>query len=130
MVGDRTIQRATAGSLGMILALLALLMLVVAPPGFMIADGGQGPTLVVCTGHGPLLSASDPGHPHKAPKSTSDAPCPFAGHIGPTLPIILGAPATFPVRFDLASSRPMIDQFPGRGLVAPPPPSQGPPRLS
>ncbi len=114
----------------MMLALLAMLMLVVAPPGFMIAAGGQGPTLVVCTGHGPLLSTSELGHPGKAPKPSSDTPCAFAGHVGATLPIVVWMPATIPVRFDLASSRPMIDQFPGRGLVAPPPPSQGPPRLS
>ncbi len=109
------------------LAALALLVQVLVPQGFMASAGHGAPGLVICTGHGPLtLGQHD--HSGKAPKSASN-PCAFAVHGGAAPPPSLArlerlrfdpAPATLARAFDLV---------PGRGLAAPPPPSQGPPTL-
>jgi hypothetical protein len=109
------------------LALLALVLKVVVPPGFMLADtSGAGVALVICTGHGPLTL----GHAgeHKAPpaKSRADAPCAFAGNITPTAPVAIG-PAPSAALIAQAARIIPLDQAPGRGLVAPPPPAIGPP---
>jgi len=93
----------------------------------MVTPTAQGAALVICTGHGPLLAAGQLGHPGKTPKSANDAPCLFAGHHaapGPELAII-APPTDFVSPLPIAKT--LIDQAPGRGLAAPPPPSQGPP---
>jgi hypothetical protein len=107
------------------LAALALLMQVLVPQGFMVNADHGAPGLVICTGHGPLaLGQND--HSGKAPKSAGN-PCAFAVHGGTAPPPSVArldrvrfdpAPATLARAFDLV---------PGRGLAAPPPPSQGPP---
>jgi hypothetical protein len=113
------------------LALLALFLQSVAPAGFMLARQDGRATIAICTGHGAAHSLVDlAGHPTKAPKSQPDAPCAFAGHgLAAATPFAAriaspigrpGAPSS-PARFDLA---------PGRGLAAPPPPSQGPPQIT
>src|SRR5665213_2821876 len=68
-----------------VLAMLALLLQLAVPQGFMLArDAGQ-PAIVICTGHGPLLApAADHGLPTKAPKS--GGACAFAGHGGTPTP--------------------------------------------
>lgn len=68
-------------AMGASLALLALLLYTLIPPGFMpglLADGGQG--FVVCTGYGPHVVAVDSsGNPIEAPtKSGKASPCAFA----------------------------------------------------
>jgi hypothetical protein len=113
------------------LALLALFLQGVAPAGFMLAREDGRATIAICTGHGAAHSLADlAGHPAKAPKSKPDAPCAFAGHgVAASAPIaaLIASPIGRPsaplvaARFDLA---------PGRGLAAPPPPSQGPPQLT
>jgi hypothetical protein len=113
------------------LALLALFLQGLAPPGFMVAREEGRATIAICTGHGAANSILDlTGHPAKQPKSQPDAPCAFAGHgvvAAPPIaaqiagPIARSSAPLAPVRFDLS---------PGRGLAAPPPPSQGPPNLS
>ena len=111
------------------LTLLALVLKVLVPPGFMLAGTGQQSLIAICTGHGPLTLAVDDHGGSKAPaQQKTDAPCLGAGNISPpsppalaTLPAPLAfaaSPAPFGRAFDLA---------PGRGLAAPPPPSQGPP---
>jgi hypothetical protein len=111
------------------LAVLALLLQAFAPPGTMLARDGDGRAVIVlCTGHGPAMTFGDLiGQPGKAPKSKPDSPCAFAAHGAATeapilaaiaVPIARAQPAPTPTRFDLV---------PGRGLAAPPPPSQGPP---
>ena len=109
-------------------AILALLLQLAIPPGFMAAATDRGPAIVICTGHGPLL---DPGAGHglpgKSPTSKASGVCPFAGHGGPSL-----APATPHVEraaFDVDRQPVNIpsDRWPGRRLAAPPPPSQAPP---
>jgi hypothetical protein len=113
------------------LALLALFLQGFAPPGFMVAREVGRATITICTGHGPAYSLADlAGHPTKHQQSKPDAPCAFAGH---------GAVASPPIAAQIASpsvqsSAPVVparlDLAPGRGLAAPPPPSQGPPTLT
>jgi hypothetical protein len=94
----------------------------------MLAREGGRATIAICTGHGAAASVIDlSGHPAKPSQSKPDAPCAFAGHgVVAAAPVaaLLASPIALPsappalARFDLA---------PGRGLAAPPPPSQGPP---
>jgi hypothetical protein len=106
--------------------MFALLLQLAVPQGFMLArDAGQ-PAIVICTGHGPLLAtAGDHGLPGKAPKS--GGACAFAGHGGTPIPAPMLALAE--VRFEptAAPAAPQVSTTPGRGLAAPPPPSQAPP---
>jgi hypothetical protein len=105
-------------------------MKVAAPPGFMIAAPGSnaGFPLVICTGHGPLAAGLPDGKGDKS-QTKSDSPCAFAGHAVPPTPSV-GTPvlgSAFVRTADRAAAR--FDLAPGRGLAAPPPPSQGPPTL-
>jgi hypothetical protein len=110
------------------LAAMALVLQIAVPPGFMPAWTDRGLATVICTGHGPLLAHSDEhGKPGKAPARGEGAGCVFAGHGG-------AAPTPAPHALTRAHvvvvaepSRPSRDLLPGRGLAAPPPPSQGPP---
>lgn len=68
-------------AIGAVLALSALLLYALIPPGYMpglLADGGQG--FVVCTGYGPHVMAVDgAGNPVETPaKSDKASPCAFA----------------------------------------------------
>jgi hypothetical protein len=111
-----------------VLAMLALFLQLAAPQGFMLARDAGRPTIVICTGHGPLLApVDDHGVPAKAPKSKPGAMCAFAGHGGaPTpTPVPVLAAIRFAPLTTLAPST--LSATPGRGLAAPPPPSQGPP---
>jgi hypothetical protein len=116
------------------LAALALFLQVLAPAGTMVTREGDQTFLTLCTGHGPLLiaAADDPSGGKKAPPmgKTSDAPCAFAGH-APPVPLPTVAPLERPTRAvtpDIALA-PASVPAPGRGLAAPPPPSQAPPTL-
>jgi hypothetical protein len=113
------------------LALLALIVQVLTPPGFMMARQGDRAVLMICTGHGAADSPSDlMGHPGKAPQSRHDAPCAFAGlgvSAAPPLLDSVGPATTSAVE---APSIARLDLMPGRGLAAPPPPSHGPPQLA
>ncbi len=109
-----------------VLTTLAFLVQLAAPQGFMLASADGAPAIVICNGHGPLLAPGDNhGLPDKGRKSSGA--CAFAGHGGaPTPPPIL---AFAPVRFDHEAPA-ALARFavaPGRGLAAPPPPSQAPP---
>jgi hypothetical protein len=113
--------------LGALVALLAIAVGLLAPQGFMVASGRSGPTIVICTGHGP---ATMPGQPDRSDHKGGHAQaCAFAGHgiasSPPSLAIIgkvVFAPQT-------ALQVALADLAPGRGLAAPPPPSQGPPNF-
>ncbi|MFI4973435.1 MAG: DUF2946 family protein [Caulobacterales bacterium] len=112
-------------------ALLALVLQVLAPPGFMVAREAGRATIAICTGHGPAYALADlAGHPAKQPKSKPDAPCAFAGHVvvaSPPIAALIASPVARP-RAPLVAAR--LDLAPGRGLAAPPPPSQGPPNFT
>jgi len=109
-------------------AALALMVQVLIPQGFMVSgDASAAPGLVICTGHGPLLSLDDHGQPAKAPKAAPDCPCTFTGHLAGAAPppIFAVARLSFEPAPPLASRA--FDVAPGRGLAAPPPPSPAPP---
>jgi hypothetical protein len=111
-----------------VLAMLAFLLQLAVPQGFMLAQTGGQPVIVICTGHGPLLAPiDDRGLPAKAPKPKPGAICAFAGHGGTPTPAPILALAA--IRFEpaVAIAQPSLSTAPGRGLAAPPPPSQAPP---
>jgi hypothetical protein len=117
--------------LGLALALIALVVNILIPQGFMTVAGGLGPTLVICSGHGPVTTAADlSGQPSKSPKSKPDAPCAFAGHGVATAPAPILAPATLTFARLAPTERALSDLVPGQGLASPPPPSQAPPEIS
>jgi len=106
------------------LAGLALAIQVLLPPGFMFAGSTASPlSVVICTGHGPLLRRQGLVGPFRAPpaKSKAGAPCTLAAHLGGAAPL---ASATTPVAWvwtpiAAPAHRPAV--FVGRGLTAPPP---------
>jgi len=107
--------------------LLAVGLKVLTPPGFMISQSGGSFPLVICTGHGPLdLSGkTDPSH---GKRSTTDAPCAFSGHAATAPPATVLVSAAIGLVYLAPAIDRRGDLVPGRGLAAPPPPSQGPPR--
>jgi hypothetical protein len=124
VVGLTRIERGVAA----FVAVLLLAVQLAIPPGFMVARGADGPSLVICTGHGPMMAHQDaPAAPGKAPHSKSGPACPFAGHGGAPL-----APPTFiptVTSYEAVETAVTlgVDLAPGRGLAAPPPPSHAPP---
>jgi len=114
------------------LAILALVVRIIVPQGFMVSNKGGGFRLIVCPGHS---VQTDTGANHDGSKEPSqkksDSPCAFAGGVTPPAPshlAVLSEPYTVQAARigDLAAR----DLAPGRGLAAPPPPSQGPPAAS
>jgi hypothetical protein len=123
---------ARPAGLGVLLALLALAMNVLSPPGFMTAPGRGGPTIVICTGRAPAAHPGPVGEAGHRSGRHGDAggECAFAGH-----GLAASPPPSTPigvVAFAASPAEPLAraDLAPGRGLAAPPPPSRGPPRLS
>ncbi len=113
---------------GLMLALAALLLNILIPPGFMAAAGGRGPALVICSGHGSAsIVASDLGKPLHSPKQKPDAPCVFAGHGLATTATTTTVLTTRTFVDVMVRVGILADLVPGRGLAAPPPPSQAPP---
>ena len=127
----RTDLRGKARGVFVALAFIALGLMVLAPPGYMVArqPAGQSLAIVICTGHGPLSLVTP--NPLKAPpaKSRADGPCAFTGHSAPPAPSSADAVAVAVVRPALTSDRMPADVQPGRGLAAPPPPAQAPPSV-
>jgi hypothetical protein len=123
-VGLTRIERGMAA----FVAILLLAVQLAIPPGFMVARGSDGPALVVCTGHGPMMAhPDDTAPPGKTPHSKSSPACPFAGHGGAPLTPPTFVPTTTSYQATEAAATVGADLAPGRGLAAPPPPSQAPP---
>lgn len=113
------------------LAAMALVLQALAPSGFMVARTGDGPTIAICTGHGPLLAhPGDPAGPGKSRTQREGGLCVFAGHGGVAPALTQTTSVSVRVAIMGAPPSPVADLLPGRGLAAPPPPSQGPPILS
>jgi hypothetical protein len=137
-MGQRRAGRWTRGRSAFVaLAFLSLALQLMFPAGFMAAAAGQathGLPLVICTGQGQIVADWDSvsggeSHEKHAP-AKSMAACPFAGHaVADTAaePPIVAAPATYA---QLAAAPLPGAVSIGLGLAAPPPPSQGPPRLA
>ena len=112
------------------LASLALLIQLLAPPGFMVSSDPAVRGLVVCTGHGPLIVSPPPGKPAKTPNSTAPGLCVFAAQgisTPPPLAMLIPTSGLSPERTVPAA---VFDVAPSRGLAALPPPSQAPPPIS
>lgn len=121
------------------LTVLALAVRFAIPAGIMLekpAEDGDLPALVLCTSAGMITVKADGyGIPGKTdPNRHGDSgksgePCVFAAvaaHAAPPEPAILElpAPVATPAPFWAA-----VQQRPGEGLAAPPPPATGPPSL-
>lgn len=111
------------------LACLALLLQILAPPGFMVSSDPAVRGLVVCTGHGPLIVSPPPGKPANAPKSSSPGLCVFAAHGASTPPPLATLISTSGLSPDRTIPAAVFDLATDRGLAAPPPPSQAPPPI-
>ncbi|HVN02042.1 MAG TPA: hypothetical protein VMT68_17715 [Caulobacteraceae bacterium] len=112
-------------------AFVALLVQAFVPQGYMVSSVGGAPGITICTGHGPLVLSHDHGQPAKPTKPGHEAPCAFAGHgvgVAPSAALAVGDIGL--AFFAAAAVASVHDLLPGRGLAAPPPPSQGPPALS
>jgi hypothetical protein len=119
------------------LILLALVLKVVVPPGFMVADPGASFPITICTGHGPLVldpgdtrAPNAPTH-NKGPTHKMDTPCTGAGNITPPAPpLVAGLAEPYVGVAQPPGAGPNFAVAPGRGLAAPPPPSHAPPAFS
>jgi hypothetical protein len=111
------------------LIVMALALRIAVPQGVMADAAAGGFALVICTGHGPLV-VDQPSSPKAPAQKSADGLCAFA---------VTGAAAPPPALVALANTAALyvqaplnvhaLDLAPGRGLAAPPPPSQGPPVL-
>ena len=114
-------------------AVIALVLNVLVPPGFM-ADSHGAPGLVLCTGHGPVVIASDldglikDAGSHDS-KSKGDGPCAFTGH--GAAPPLAAAPvlASLTVSWSSVPEPVSTASVAVPSLAAPPPPSHGPPTV-
>lgn len=124
-------QRGFGAGASVALALIALALQILVPPGFMVSSGPT-PTVVICTGHGSISGPlDDHGQQNKTPKDKSDHACPFAGHGGaPLAPSLQSAAIGLSVVDVARPTGKLADLAPGRGLAAPPPPSHAPPQHS
>lgn len=122
-----------------VLALIALATTIVLPRGYMAASADDGSVrIVMCTGDGPASVAAPPElaerlkqSPHRQDDDRRDShatPCPYAGAAAP-LSVPGSHEMSMPVsgRGDDMLARPTEGIEPGRGMAAPPPPSQAPP---
>jgi hypothetical protein len=113
------------------LALVTLALKAFAPPGYMLAAGEHGMTVVMCTEHGamevPLPLGEDAGD---QPVAAPDHPCVFAVAQAATLPGP-GQSIAAPLSSPFAAPPPAREAAPrpGAGLAAPPPPATAPPSL-
>ena len=122
------------------LTVLALAVRFAIPAGIMLekpAEDGDLPALVLCTSAGMITVKADGyGIPGKTDPAKHDdsgksgEPCVFAAiavNAAPPAPAVLDlpAPVAVPVPFWAA-----VQQRPGEGLAAPPPPAPGPPSLA
>ncbi|MEN9856125.1 MAG: hypothetical protein RLZZ157_1251 [Pseudomonadota bacterium] len=136
----RFVSRAALQRLFLVCALVAMTVKAALPMGYMLAQTGprDAITIVLCTAagsqslimgdYGSLHDDNDQDRPD-AP-SKSDHPCTFAGQSGVALAAAdtLLQPITFTTRSTDTTTR-LLDQVPGRGLAAPPPPATASPIL-
>ena len=113
--------------------LLALLLRLGIPAGYMLGSEGSALALIPCP---QVVTASPAGHGQEhhpageAPSPQSKAPCPYVALASPILPPpppILAPPPELSSRAQ-ASLPPELRAAPP--LAAPPPPSRGPPSLA
>ena len=118
----------------MTLAVLALVLKVAIPAGFMVeARADAAPAIVLCTAQGAVTIKAFAHHglPEAPARSTHDAPCAFAGH---GAAFVAAEPLTV-ARVEHAAYTALapvaaLGAVPGRGLSAPPLPARGPPQAA
>lgn len=117
-----------------LLLVLALLSRLLIPAGYMVAPAQAGtlPTIVVCSGTGPVtMKMAMPGHrddKQQHDEAAGKHPCAFASASAAVDLAATLHPA--PVRLVPATDRVAVERMaprPGLGLAAPPPPKTGPP---
>jgi hypothetical protein len=106
----------------LLLAMTAMGMRAVAPPGYMVSAGDGRVAITLCNG----ASASiDLGKDHGKGTRGEASPCVFAAVAHAAAPVAaIAAPA---LRFAFVDTAPVAPARIGEGLAAPPPPSTGPP---
>lgn len=117
-----------------LLMALAMLARLLVPAGFMpMAGAGGAPTLVMCTGTGPMampaMARADTRRHDPATGHDAEHACPFATMAAAVDFARLPLP---PLRFAaiVVGMPPAVHHATsGRGLAAPPPPKTGPPLL-
>lgn len=125
----RMIQTSKGRVLFAALMLLALVMRIAVPAGFMPAATGDGVVVSICTGDGPLTRVLDLGEKKhsKDPQQNSQGFCTFAASLAGGLasePVALPLTRLFNVAPMLGAA---IADLTVHRLAAPPPPSQAPP---
>ncbi|PXA79884.1 hypothetical protein DMC25_21540 [Caulobacter sp. D4A] len=143
MTRPTTLARWLARDAFMALAVLAIVLKVLIPAGFMPGAeprNGLPFALVLCTADGAktvspgaLLDThqSDQRHDQNDGKQQHhDGPCPFAaqGPAAPPVEVALAAETLVAIETEAPSALART-VAPGRGLAAPPPPATGPPSL-
>lgn len=111
-----------------IVALFAVFALMVQAfiPSLAAANARPMPGDVICVAHGVQSSPADSGNSKSAPqRGCSHCACPIAFTATPPASAVLAQAVSYPVA--QPHVLPAVRQAPGRGLAAPPPPSQGPP---
>ena len=114
-----------------LLALLALALQVVVPPGDMVGGGSEGPArIVICTAHGPVATAADLGGPTAPARGkSSPMPCAFVGHAAPASLASTAPELTVQWPGFVSPEAPAASHLiVGRGLAAPPP-ARAPPAI-
>jgi hypothetical protein len=105
------------------LAFIALVVLVLLPPGYMVGGADKsGPVrIVICTGHGPVEAAVDLGKTPPTKNGKASTPCALSAH-GSAAPISVPPriAAGWPLETALITF-PVSRSFIGRGLAALPP---------
>ncbi|HEY2177945.1 MAG TPA: hypothetical protein VGH15_05130 [Caulobacteraceae bacterium] len=104
----------------LVLSAMAMALMLLVPPGFMVGSGDEGPArIAICTGHGAVSGLADLGH---APKGKVSPTCAFAGHGAPPIPGPAGPLLTLVWAPSVAPVATPADQVAiGAGLAAPPP---------
>jgi hypothetical protein len=116
------------------LAVLAIAMKVLIPPGMMVASGPRNELpfpIVLCTGEGMLSVA--PGaplsqHDDKTAPAKPEAPCLFAAHaLAAPPPVVASVLEVAFVAIESDAPTIVASITPGRGVSGPPLPARGPP---
>ncbi|MEZ5654882.1 MAG: hypothetical protein R3E04_03170 [Sphingobium sp.] len=121
-----------------LLALFALTFSIVVPRGYMVARANDGVArILICSGDGPAtialpkefrdrLSGND--HQEDDRQDHAGKACPYVGNAAP-----FSAPDSYAIAEPSSDFGPLLATLPwacvdpGRGMAAPPPPSQAPP---
>lgn len=118
--------------LALVLALVAWSLRLAIPAGYMTAPAaapGLAPLLVICDGAADAAKAGKPDQKPAGNKTNADHACPYAqaASLAPPPPPVLFAVVRLADHAAGLAPAELRDLVPGRGLAAPPPPSQAPP---